>query len=167
MKRLFRGSQLLRPLALFAACVVLLAIADGSHGRVLSLATANSMLQTFATIGPVALGLGMTMLVREFDLSVAGLFGLAGCIAVLTGSTSPLLGIAAALAAKPGTVANEIAQGRADLDSAGLAVEYLEIREADTLAPITATVTPPSRIFAAVHLGRTRLIDNLPITREA
>jgi pantoate--beta-alanine ligase len=75
--------------------------------------------------------------------------------------------IAAALAAQPGTVASEIAPGRADLESAGLAVEYLEIREADTLAPVTETVTGPARIFAAVHLGRTRLIDNLPITREA
>jgi pantoate--beta-alanine ligase len=74
--------------------------------------------------------------------------------------------IAAALAAQPGTVASEIAQGRADLESAGLSVEYLEIREADTLAPVTATISGPARIFAAVHLGRTRLIDNLPITRE-
>ena len=43
--------------------------------------------------------------------------------------------IAVALAAQSGTVASEIAQGRADLESAGLAVEYLEIRDADTLAP--------------------------------
>jgi pantoate--beta-alanine ligase len=71
--------------------------------------------------------------------------------------------IAAALAARPGTVANEIAQGRADLESAGFAVEYLEIREAHTLAPVTATVTGSTRIFAAVHLGRTRLIDNFRI----
>ena len=75
--------------------------------------------------------------------------------------------IAAALAAQPGTVASEIAQGRADLESAGLAVEYLEIREADTLAPVTATVTGSARVFAAVHLGRTRLIDNLPIAAAA
>ena len=75
--------------------------------------------------------------------------------------------IAAALAAQPGTVASEIAQGRADLESAGLAVEYLEIREADTLAPVTATVTGSARIFAAVHLGRTRLIDNFPIAAAA
>ena len=68
--------------------------------------------------------------------------------------------IATALAAQPGTVASEMAQGRADLESAGLAVEYLEIREADTLAPVTAAVTRPARMFAAVHLGRTRLIDN-------
>jgi pantoate--beta-alanine ligase len=75
--------------------------------------------------------------------------------------------IAAALAAQPGTVASEIAQGRADLESAGLSVEYLEIREADTLAPVTATITGPARVFAAVHLGRTRLIDNFPIATAA
>jgi pantoate--beta-alanine ligase len=75
--------------------------------------------------------------------------------------------IAAALTAQPGTVASEIAQGRADLESARLAVEYLEIRDADTLAPVTATVTGPARVFAAVHLDRTRLIDNVPIAAAA
>ncbi len=39
-------------------------------------------MQLFATLGLVALGLGLSMLVREFDLSVAGMVGLAGCIAV-------------------------------------------------------------------------------------
>jgi pantoate--beta-alanine ligase len=58
---------------------------------------------------------------------------------------------------------DEIARGIVELEDAGLAVEYLEIREADTLAPVTATVTGPARIFAAVFLGRTRLIDNFPI----
>ena len=56
---------------------------------------------------------------------------------------------------------------RADLESAGFAVEYLEIRDADTLAPVTETITGPARVFAAVHLGRTRLIDNLPIAPAA
>jgi pantoate--beta-alanine ligase len=75
--------------------------------------------------------------------------------------------IGAALAAQPGAVASEIAQGRGGLESAGLAVEYLEIREADTLAPVTETVIGPARVFAAVHLGRTRLIDNFPIAAAA
>jgi pantoate--beta-alanine ligase len=75
--------------------------------------------------------------------------------------------ITAALAVQPETVASEMAQGRADLESAGFGIEYLEIREADTLAPVTATVAGSARIFAAVHLGRTRLIDNLPITAAA
>jgi pantoate--beta-alanine ligase len=71
--------------------------------------------------------------------------------------------IATALSAEPDAIARETAQGRADLEQAGLAVEYLEIREADTLAPVTETVTAPTRVFAAVHLGHTRLIDNIPI----
>jgi pantoate--beta-alanine ligase len=71
--------------------------------------------------------------------------------------------IAAALLAEPTAVAYEIASGITDLKRAGFAVEYLEIRETDTLAPVTATITGPARVFAAVHLGRTRLIDNLQI----
>ncbi len=71
--------------------------------------------------------------------------------------------IAAALSAEPAAVARELARGTADLEQAGFAIEYLELREADTLAPVTETVTAPARVFAAVHLGRTRLIDNLPI----
>jgi pantoate--beta-alanine ligase len=69
--------------------------------------------------------------------------------------------IAAALAAEPGAAAHETACGRTDLEQAGFVVEYLEIREADTLAPVTTVVTRPARVFAAVHLGRTRLIDNM------
>jgi pantoate--beta-alanine ligase len=71
--------------------------------------------------------------------------------------------IADALTAEPEAVARETAHGIANLERAGFAVEYLEIREADTLAPVTATVAVPARVFAAVHLGRTRLIDNIPI----
>ena len=71
--------------------------------------------------------------------------------------------IAAVLAAEPSAVARETAQGIAELEQAGFNLEYLEIREADTLAPVTAIMTAPARVFAAVHLGRTRLIDNMPI----
>jgi pantoate--beta-alanine ligase len=75
--------------------------------------------------------------------------------------------MAAALAAAPAAVADEIVRGREALAQAGFAVEYLEIREAATLAPVPAAITAPSRVFAAVHLGRTRLIDNMPIARAA
>jgi pantoate--beta-alanine ligase len=71
--------------------------------------------------------------------------------------------VAAAVAQTPDAVARELAQGAADLRDAGLAVEYLEIRDAETLAPITRAITAPARVFAAVHLGRTRLIDNMPV----
>jgi len=41
-------------------------------------------------------------------------------------------------------------------------VDYVAIRDAETLAPI-ATLDRPARVLAAAHLGRTRLIDNMPI----
>ena len=71
--------------------------------------------------------------------------------------------IAAALSREPNAVGREIRLGIVDLEQAGFVVEYLEIRDADTLAPITTVVTRPARVFAAAHLGRTRLIDNMPL----
>ena len=49
------------------------------------------------------------------------------------------------------------------LGEAGLRVEYLELRDAATLAPLADTPTRPARLLAAVHLGRTRLIDNIAV----
>jgi ribose/xylose/arabinose/galactoside ABC-type transport system permease subunit len=106
MKNFFADPHV-RPLGILAACIVLLALADWDQGRFLSGATAFSTFEIFATIGPVALGLGLTMMIREFDLSVIGMFSLAGCIAVLTGD-NPWVGLAFALAA--GLVAG-VAQG--------------------------------------------------------
>lgn len=76
-----------------------------------------------------------------------------------------LRSVAAALARDPTAVAREIARGSAALQQAGFAVEYLEIREAESLA-VTTEVTASSRVFAAVRLGTTRLIDNMPIARD-
>jgi len=82
-----------RPYVFLAGTVLLLVLLDWNGGRFLTSATLFSVLQTFATLGPAALGLGMTMLVREFDLSIAGVFGLAGCVAVLTGGSDAALGL--------------------------------------------------------------------------
>src|SRR5579885_2946247 len=82
----------LRPFTIMAGAILLLAAMDRGTGYFFSLSTAFSVLQLFATLGLVALGLGLSMLVREFDLSVAGIFSLAGCIAVMTGVTHPWLG---------------------------------------------------------------------------
>jgi pantoate--beta-alanine ligase len=76
-----------------------------------------------------------------------------------------LRSVAAALARDPRAVQREIARGSAALQQAGFAVEYLEIREAESLA-VTTEVTASSRVFAAVRLGTTRLIDNMPIARD-
>ncbi len=88
----------IRPFIVLMASIALLALADTS-GRFLTIATAFSTLQNFTNIGLVALGLGLTMMIRNFDISVVGVFSLAGCIAVMTGDTHPLLGIALAVGA--------------------------------------------------------------------
>ena len=57
--------------------------------------------------------------------------------------------------------------GIATLREAGFApVQYLELRDAETLAPVER-VTRPARVLAAAYLGGTRLIDNVPVTPAA
>jgi ribose transport system permease protein len=82
-----------RPLTITAGAILVMALIDRGTGYFFSLGTIFSVMQLFATLGLVALGLGLSMLVREFDLSVAGMVGLAGAIAVMTGVTNPWLGV--------------------------------------------------------------------------
>src|SRR5262247_4666112 len=86
-----------RPFWLLAAIVLAFWLVDFGHGRFVNRATAFSVLQQFATIGPVALGLGLTMIAREFDLSVGSMMSLAGCVAVMLGAEYPLVGVLAAM----------------------------------------------------------------------
>jgi pantoate--beta-alanine ligase len=75
--------------------------------------------------------------------------------------------IATVLARDPTAIAREIAPGSAALQQAGFAVEYLEIRETETLAVVSSEATTSARVFAAVRLGKTRLIDDMPIALAA
>ncbi|POD76191.1 pantoate--beta-alanine ligase [Pseudomonas syringae group genomosp. 3] len=50
------------------------------------------------------------------------------------------------------------------LQAAGFRIDYLEIRNADSLRPTTAE-DPDLVILAAAFMGKTRLIDNLHLTR--
>jgi ribose/xylose/arabinose/galactoside ABC-type transport system permease subunit len=81
-----------RPFTIMTGAIVVLALMDRGTGYFFSIGTVFSVMQLFATLGLVALGLGLSMLVREFDLSVAGIVGLAGCIAVMSGVANPWLG---------------------------------------------------------------------------
>ncbi len=74
-----------------------------------------------------------------------------------------LRSVASALDIQAGAVARELARGVRELREAGFEIDYLEIREEDTLKPVTIIVAGRSRVFAAVRLGKTRLIDNVPI----
>jgi ribose transport system permease protein len=89
----------LRPFAILVAAIVALGLIDRGTGYFFSVGTVFSVMQLFATLGLVALGLGLSMLVREFDLSVAGMVSLAGCIAVVTGVSHPWLGALLGVAA--------------------------------------------------------------------
>lgn len=53
-----------------------------------------------------------------------------------------------------------VAVARAALEGQVDAVDYVELRDADTLAPV-ATVDQPAVLLVAAFVGRTRLIDNL------
>ena len=88
-----------RPFTLLGLVILVLALLDRGSGFFFSTATMFSVMQLFATYGLVALGVGLSLLVREFDISVAGMVSLAGSIAVLTGGHAPWLGVAAGLGA--------------------------------------------------------------------
>jgi pantoate--beta-alanine ligase len=56
-----------------------------------------------------------------------------------------------------------LAEGRARLAAWGFApVQYLALCDADDLTPLAAA-DRPARLLVAAYLGRTRLIDNVPV----
>jgi pantoate--beta-alanine ligase len=61
-----------------------------------------------------------------------------------------------------GDSATAVAEGKAALEEAGFRVDYLEVRDAETLRPALAGAGRPLRVLAAAWLGKTRLIDNVP-----
>jgi len=74
-----------------------------------------------------------------------------------------LAAMAQRLAVQGARVDAEVMRGLAELRASGIAgVEYLEVRDAQTLAPLP-TVDRPARILVAARLGQTRLIDNCPV----
>lgn len=59
--------------------------------------------------------------------------------------------------------APELACAREALAQSGFtAVDYVELADSETLQPIDR-FRSPARVFAAAHIGRTRLIDNMPV----
>lgn len=63
-------------------------------------------------------------------------------------------------------ISDALSEARRMLDGAGFTkIDYLEIRDAETLAPVedVPSGNRPARVFGAAWLGNTRLIDNLPV----
>jgi pantoate--beta-alanine ligase len=61
-----------------------------------------------------------------------------------------------------GAIEAVLDDGRRAITRAGFALDYLEARNADTLAPLTPAAVEPIRLLVAARIGTTRLIDNLP-----
>ena len=62
-----------------------------------------------------------------------------------------------------GRGANDAAEaGRFKLEAAGFRVDYVAIRDPETLKPLSGPVQQ-ARVLAAAYLGRTRLIDNVAV----
>ena len=73
------------------------------------------------------------------------------------------LGEAAAAIEAGGDVAEALDKARARLEAAGFdSIDYVALHDAETLAPM-AVLDRPARLLAAARMGRTRLIDNLPV----
>jgi pantoate--beta-alanine ligase len=56
-----------------------------------------------------------------------------------------------------------MAAGAELIESAGFALDYFEVRHAETLAPIASLKQGPMRILVAAKIGTTRLIDNISV----
>jgi pantoate--beta-alanine ligase len=68
--------------------------------------------------------------------------------------------------ASGGAIAPALAEGRKVIEQAGFALDYLEARHAETLAPLAADTERPIRLLVAAKLGKTRLIDNIGVEFE-
>ena len=63
-------------------------------------------------------------------------------------------------------VAEAIAAAKGGLEEAGFRVDYLALRNADSLAPVVDLHREPLRLLVAAWLGKTRLIDNVAVARR-
>jgi pantoate--beta-alanine ligase len=56
-----------------------------------------------------------------------------------------------------------VAGGAKLIEKAGFKLDYLEVRHAETLAPVASIKDGPLRMLVAARLGTTRLIDNIAV----
>jgi pantoate--beta-alanine ligase len=64
-------------------------------------------------------------------------------------------------------IADALARARARIAEAGFEpIDYVALRDAETLAPVER-LDRPARLLAAARMGKTRLIDNLPVSSSS
>lgn len=91
-----RGSAL--PVTVIVVMVIVFLVLATAKGESIRAANGFDVMQNFADLGLLTVGLAIAMIIGEFDLSVPSSYALGGTVAVLTGSHSPLLGVLIALA---------------------------------------------------------------------
>ena len=153
-------------------------------GKALTTFDVYNTFQGLAQLGLLTLGLGVTMIAGEFDLSVVGTYALGGMIAVRAGQSSAILGVVPAVAAGaaigavqgsviarlripslPVTLANYIALlGLTSAMSGGLSVTYTNTgatlwidRRLASIFSTPSLVTLAGFVIAAAIFGGTRL----------
>ena len=62
-----------------------------------------------------------------------------------------------------GDMATALADARMEITQAGFSIDYVEARNANTLAPLKSKKDGPIRLLVAARIGKTRLIDNLAV----
>ncbi len=84
---------------------------------------------------------------------------------IVAGRLNVILASMAGALARGAPVSAEEARGSASLLEAGFdAVDYIEARSAEDLRPLgPGPVEAPARVLVAARIGRTRLIDNMPV----
>jgi ribose/xylose/arabinose/galactoside ABC-type transport system permease subunit len=99
VSRLLGRPERLLPTASLSLVVVAFLLSPVVSGKALTSFDLYNGLQGFAQLGLLALAIGLTMIAGEFDLSVVGTYALGGMLAVLTGQSSPLIGVLVAVSA--------------------------------------------------------------------
>jgi ribose/xylose/arabinose/galactoside ABC-type transport system permease subunit len=98
VRRLLRPETVV-PIVSFAVVLAAFLLTPAYNGHELSDFDVYNTLQGFASLGLIALALGLTIIAGEFDVSVLGMQALGGVLAVKAGADSGLLGVVAAVAA--------------------------------------------------------------------
>ncbi len=62
-----------------------------------------------------------------------------------------------------GDITTALANARMDITQAGFSIDYVEARNANTLAPVKSKKDGPIRLLVAARIGKTRLIDNVAV----